>query len=401
MGSGGQLKHMNNSILPPGGTTATAAAVAAQSSSPSGASSSSNNSGDPQSGSMITTAIQTEVAFICNMLTKLFESTRGASDTALDDIIESLLKLSIECSDLAYVRPEPCLFALAKLYETSIANLARIDLFWQKVTVHLLCSCKHGNIKYREWCVDFICNMIRATFNHKYTVNGATAGSVAIADEREGGLLPSPMRDIVLKPLHELSAIGFNDIRQKQIECTLTILRLTGPSLGNAWPLCLSIIGAIQPAHTDALIRAAFQCLQLVVTDFLSTIRASYLSLVVNVVAKFGAQEQDLNIALTAVVLLWNISDYMFQNSERLSEELTKSGAVAELDEKFLLLNLNDEIFHTKLGKSCVLVFIFVRSYFIVRNRCLSLYKMTFLKFIITFFYVLRFNVKKRKIIKN
>jgi hypothetical protein len=354
MGSSGQLKHLNNSILPPGSTTATAAA-SAQNSSPSTANSSSSLSGDPQSGSMITTAIQTEIAFICNMLTKLFESTRLASDEALNDIIESLLKLSIECSDLAYVRAEPCLFPLAKLYETSIANPTRIDLFWQKVTMHLLCSCKHGNIKYREWCVDFICNMIRATFNFKYTNNGTTtslngsgfedASSAATASS-------SSMRDIVLKPLHELSSIGFNDIRQKQIECTLTILRLTGPSLSDAWPLCLSIIGAIQPQHTDALIRAAFQCLQLVVTDFLNTISANYLSLVVNVVAKFGAQEQDLNIALTAVVLLWNISDHMFQNVDMLNEQLTKCSELTA-DEKMALLSLNDDLANTfdmKLG---------------------------------------------------
>ena len=176
IGSNGQLKHLNNSILPAGGTTATAVASSQASAAASaGASSSSgcNSAENQQGGSMITTAIQTEIAFICNMLTKLFEASRAMSDAALEDIIDSLLKLSVECSDLAYVRAEPCLFPLAKLYETSIVNLIRIDLFWQKVTMHLLCSCKHGNIKYREWCVDFICNMIRATFNYKYTTNSS------------------------------------------------------------------------------------------------------------------------------------------------------------------------------------------------------------------------------------
>jgi len=99
-----------------------------------------------------------------------------------------------------------------------------------------------------------------------------------------------------------------------------------GQHLADSWPLCLNIIGAIQREHSEALIRSAFQCLQLVVTDcdFLSMIRAQYLSLVINVVSKFGSQEQDLNISLTAVVLLWNISDYMFQNSETLNEEIKR-----------------------------------------------------------------------------
>lgn len=343
-GSNGQLKHLNNSILPPGSTAQSASSSTTQNSS--NQSSSSNASlqlgSNPDNNSMITTAIQTEIAFICNMLTKLFESTRTISEQALDDIVDSLLKLSIECSDLAYVRPEPCLFPLAKLFEASIANLNRIELFWQKVTMHFLCSCKHSNIKYREWCVDYICSLIRTTFNHKFT--SSDNETAIISSGMSSGTSGAEMRDIILKPLHELSSISYNDIRQKQIECTLTILRLTGPSLGDAWPLCLGIIGAIQPTHTDSLIRSAFQCLQLVVTDFLSTIRPRYLSLVIRVVAKFGSQEQDLNIALTAVVLLWNISDYMFQNSERLSDELKKQRDALkneneEFDENKYLLN--------------------------------------------------------------
>ena len=34
--------------------------------------------------------------------------------------------------------------------------------------------------------------------------------------------------------------------------------------------------------------------------------------------AKFGSQTQDLNISLTAVGLLWNLSDYFFQNQDTL-----------------------------------------------------------------------------------
>jgi hypothetical protein len=124
-------------------------------------------------GSMITTAIQTEIAFICNMLSKLFESTRLCSELALQDIIDALMHLSIECSDLAYLRSEPCLFAVSKLYETSVSNLGRLELFWERVTMHLLVACKHSNLKYREWCVDSVCNMIRAAFNFKYSSTSA------------------------------------------------------------------------------------------------------------------------------------------------------------------------------------------------------------------------------------
>ena len=118
-----------------------------------------------------------------------------------------------------------------------------------------------------------------------------------------------------------------------------------GQNLNESWPLCLNIIGAIQKEHTEALIRSAFQCLQLVVTDFLSMIKPVHLSLVINVVAKFGSQEQDLNISLTAVVLLWNISDYMFQNSESLGEEMRADNE--SIESVWMVL-------YSRLGQLCV-----------------------------------------------
>ena len=309
------------------------------SSSPQGSESTSNSTTSSSIASsnaasaMITTAIQTEIAFVCNMLSKLFESTKLISDAALKDVIEALLQLSIECGDLAYLRTEPCLFAVAKLYETSISNLNRLDSFWSQVTLHLLCSCKHTNIKYREWCVDSICSMIRSTFNFKLNPNSTM-------NENEES---QAVRDKILHPLHELSSIHFNDVRQKQIECTLSILRLMGQHLNSSWPVLLNIIGAIQREHSESLIRASFQCLQLVVTDFLSMIKADFFSLVINVVSKFGSQEQDLNISLTAIVLLWNISDYMFQNSEKLNKELQSES----IESIWMVL-------YSRLGQLCV-----------------------------------------------
>ena len=56
--------------------------------------------------------------------------------------------------------------------------------------------------------------------------------------------------------------------------------------------------------HRESLIRLAFQSLQLVVTDFLPIIPSSCLQISVEVAAKFGLQNQELNISLTAIGLL-------------------------------------------------------------------------------------------------
>ena len=55
---------------------------------------------------------------------------------------------------------------------------------------------------------------------------------------------------------------------------------------------------------SEHLVRLAFQCLQLVVTDFLPLMPWACLPLTVDTAAKFGSQTQELNISLTAIGLM-------------------------------------------------------------------------------------------------
>jgi hypothetical protein len=63
-------------------------------------------------------------------------------------------------------------------------------------------------------------------------------------------------------------------------------------------------------ACREALTRVAFQCLQLVVTDFLPVMPWRCLPLCVDTAAKFGFQNQELNISLTAVGLMVSLSSF-------------------------------------------------------------------------------------------
>lgn len=60
----------------------------------------------------------------------------------------------------------------------------------------------------------------------------------------------------------------------------------------------------------ENLIRVAFQCLQLVVTDFLPIMPCHCLTLCVDTAAKFGSQTQELNISLTAIGLMVNAGKF-------------------------------------------------------------------------------------------
>ncbi|KAI9254748.1 hypothetical protein EDC94DRAFT_678828 [Helicostylum pulchrum] len=65
------------------------------------------------------------------------------------------------------------------------------------------------------------------------------------------------------------------------------------------------------PKPATGLIKVAFSSLQLICTDFLSLLSPDCLRQCIATLGSFGMQSDDLNISLTAVGLLWNLSDFI------------------------------------------------------------------------------------------
>uniref|UniRef100_A0A3P8RC33 Protein MON2 homolog n=1 Tax=Astatotilapia calliptera TaxID=8154 RepID=A0A3P8RC33_ASTCA len=247
---------------------------------------------------------------LCIELVFIFLSSRYLDDVSLHHLINALCSLSLEAMEMAYGNnKEPSLFAVAKLLETGLVNMDRIEILWRPLTGHLLEVCQHPNSRMREWGAEALTALIKAGLAYKH--------DPPLAQNQRLQLL-------LLNPLKELSNVLHADIRQKQLECVLQILQSQGDSLGPGWPLVLGVIGAIRNDQGESLIRTAFQCLQLVVTDFLPTMPCTCLQIVVDVAGSFGLQNQELNISLTSIGLLWNISDYFFQRGEAITQELER-----------------------------------------------------------------------------
>ncbi|XP_015249416.1 PREDICTED: protein MON2 homolog isoform X3 [Cyprinodon variegatus] len=260
---------------------------------------------------VLTTAVMTDLPVISNILSRLFESSQYLDDVSLHHLINALCSLSLEAMEMAYGNnKEPSLFAVAKLLETGLVNMDRIEILWRPLTGHLLEKvCQHPNSRMREWGAEALTALIKAGLSYKH--------DPPLSQNQRLQLL-------LLNPLKELSNVLHGDIRQKQLECVLQILQSQGDSLGPGWPLVLGVIGAIRNDQGESLIRTAFQCLQLVVTDFLPTMPCTCLQIVVDVAGSFGLQNQELNISLTSIGLLWNISDYFFQRGETITLELER-----------------------------------------------------------------------------
>uniref|UniRef100_A0A6B0VF32 Protein MON2 homolog n=1 Tax=Ixodes ricinus TaxID=34613 RepID=A0A6B0VF32_IXORI len=266
------------------------------------------------SSSVITTAVMADLPVLSAMLSRLFESSQYLDDVALHHLIDALCKLSTESMELAYNNREPSLFAVAKLLETGLVNLGRVEALWRPVTQHLLEVCAHPHTRMREWGAEALTYLVKAALNHPPQDATKTADTSAPAPPGKS------LQVLLLAPLVEMSS-AHPDIRQKQLDCTLSLLHSNGETLTHGWPQVLTIVGGISEGHGEALIRSAFQCLQLVVADFLPIMPRACLQLCTETAAKFGSQNQELNVSLTAVGLLWHMADYLYQNAEKLKEE--------------------------------------------------------------------------------
>ncbi|TDG45537.1 hypothetical protein AWZ03_008043 [Drosophila navojoa] len=290
----------------------------------------------------IQTAVMADLPVLSQMIGQLFESSQCLDDVALHHLIDALCKLSHEAMELAYANREPSLFAVAKLMETGLVNMPRIEVLWRPLTNHLLEVCQHRHIRMREWGVEAITYLVKSALQFKH--------KQPLKENLE-------LQTMLLSPLSELSTVMHADVRQRQLDCVLQILNTAGEILSFGWPAIIEIIGAVNDHHGEPLIRTAFQCLQLVITDFLTVMPWRCLPLCISTAAKFGSQTQELNISLTAIGLMWNISDFFNQNQDKLMSTQLEDVAILPDFPGTLKMPQFDKLWmclYAKLGELCV-----------------------------------------------
>ncbi|GAA5895692.1 hypothetical protein JCM8208_005301 [Rhodotorula glutinis] len=72
-----------------------------------------------------------------------------------------------------------------------------------------------------------------------------------------------------------------------------------------------SAASTARSAKTGVLVRTSFPSLQLICTDFLDPLSNDEIRDCIGTLAEFGKQGEDVNVALTAGGLLWNVSDHV------------------------------------------------------------------------------------------
>ncbi|KAI8586711.1 hypothetical protein BDZ88DRAFT_427821 [Geranomyces variabilis] len=313
---------------------------------------------------------------------KLFDGTSTMQDRNLLEFLRALCRLARTSTSGTALTPasgstgtakegavkltDEKSFAVSKLHDVVLMNVGRLikssDLtIWDFIISELV------EMAHRPNCAP----SVRAQLCQ--TISDVLLAAVQVADFSDPAIelkLLDPLRKLMLNdtsaagaesPMGEADdrekiskSVWFVDVQKAGLETINKILQTSGQHLSAGWPLILEVIrtigisrvrrpcveskagaedaaGTAAPSAVDVaatgttkapgLVRVAFPCLQLICTDFLSLLNPTVLHQCIEALGSFGAQTDDLNISLTAVGLLWSISDFVLTKRGELEEE--------------------------------------------------------------------------------
>uniref|UniRef100_A0A183EI72 Mon2_C domain-containing protein n=1 Tax=Gongylonema pulchrum TaxID=637853 RepID=A0A183EI72_9BILA len=128
-----------------------------------------------------------------------------------------------------------------------------------------------------------------------------------------------------LLPLSSMSEIKYTDVRCKQISCLVNVLRSAGQQLtSDQWPTVIEIVRSVVGGklnYDSVLVIQSYEAVALMIADFLEILPLDCIQLLVETDAKYGSQQSELNISLSALGQLWTISDFVYRKSPKLSQK--------------------------------------------------------------------------------
>ncbi|KAK7747500.1 Endocytosis and vacuole integrity protein [Cytospora paraplurivora] len=233
-------------------------------------------------------------------------------------------------------------FALAKLGDLASINLERLLMYppiisgWQPLVSELNAALSSASslAPVRTRAAEILVRLILEADNATATQPREMRGTVQLRlfEAFRDALLPLQSGDRELSVATHSTDI---EIHRVILEGLKSILENCGESLVSGWDIIFEIIDTIfvygwpepdgEQARTSLktrsvkLIKASFGSLQLICSDFLSSLPNTCFLQLVDTLYKFCSQDDDLNVALTTVTFFWAISDFLSEKSNLMS----------------------------------------------------------------------------------
>ncbi|ORX41097.1 guanine nucleotide exchange factor in Golgi transport N-terminal-domain-containing protein [Kockovaella imperatae] len=319
-----------------------------------------------------------DIESIQNAINILFDGTRDMSDEAFRTFVNALQRLSsemigfdseiqstIDLSDASLPPNSPSMlmspggeskrrasgininqsiksgersFSLTKLRIVAMINLQRIvnsdpAIGWDPTTQHLLSVARHPSAPttLRLQASDALDELL---------LGAIRVGTQSRVQHQVFNVL---VKQVDTMPISNIVATDY-DVRSAGYSTLNQILESSGHSLEVGWKTIFAMLNDVckeAPAKRQPsvpytpnlsldtgrpsslkgnanLVRIAFPSLNLICTDFLSSLDRGSMQHCISCLGGFGRQKEDVNIALAAIGLLWNVSDAVQGGSEEL-----------------------------------------------------------------------------------
>ncbi|KAH6647713.1 hypothetical protein BKA67DRAFT_396501 [Truncatella angustata] len=228
-------------------------------------------------------------------------------------------------------------FALAKLGDIATINVERLLSYppdvsgWARLTTKLIQTLSAASVtaQVRIRAAEIVVRLVLEAANTAANLGDDIRGSVQLRllEAYRDSISPLQKQDRPSSVAHYATDV---DIHKIILEGLKSLLDNCGETLISGWDVAFEIIGSIfmerrfaqdsgNPSghstviltRSSKLIRSSFNSLQLVTSDFLSSLPNSCFLILVDTLYKFCSQDDDLNIALTTVTFFWVLSDFL------------------------------------------------------------------------------------------
>ncbi|KAG5004300.1 hypothetical protein JHK86_028439 [Glycine max] len=256
---------------------------------------------------------------LSSLNSQLFESSALMHISAVKSLLSALCQLSHQCMTSSSLGPTTSQkigsisFSVERMISILVNNVHRVEPFWDQVISHFLELADNSNPHLKNMALDALDQSISAVLGSDRFQDYKLSKSLEPSQEMEVNL--DKLMSLECSIISPLKVLYFStqsvDVRIGSLKILLHVLERYGEKLHYSWPNILEMLRYVADVSEKDLVTLGFQNLRVIMNDGLSALPTDCLQVCVDVTGAYSAQKTELNISLTAVGLLWTMTDFI------------------------------------------------------------------------------------------
>ncbi|XP_020876863.1 protein MON2 homolog isoform X2 [Arabidopsis lyrata subsp. lyrata] len=261
-----------------------------------------------------------DFSILSSLNSQLFESSALMQVSSVKSLLSALHMLSHQSmtetsgsvSSASSKQIGSISFSVDRMISILVNNLHRVEPLWDQVVGHFLELAEHSNQNLRNMALDALDQSICAVLGSEQFGEDPARSRDATLDVDSKS---TEVKSVECAVLSSLRVLYFSaqkaDVRVGSLKILLHVLERCGEKLYYSWSSILEMLRSVADASEKDVATLGFQSLRVIMSDGLPTLPEDCLHVCIDVTGAYSAQKTDLNISLTAIGLLWTLTDFV------------------------------------------------------------------------------------------